>query len=1056
MRLYVTDVTMEKGRPMVLGLDYATRGSVCVRVKDFCLTSYLEPAFRSFVSEDTCWEFIRTTLMPWYADNGNVAPGHNIIPVRRRKLCGYGPSFWIARVKHASPYNQRRDAKIIQEDLGVCVYNHDVDPLLAFMHETKVRPFTYLDVVEYEGAQRRLSSCRTEVMARCVHLVPVSETEAETLVPMPLRVTSFDLETDGLRPTEGHEIRQIGIYAGHYPFSLSPEDAGLATKSILLSRFPLHMDPAPDYEVEVYSDEAQLMRRFVQLVRELDTIFLTGWNICGFDLSFVYDRCQILGCLGILQGLSWLQSRQVEGTRKKLSSDAFGHNDLFLLSTVGVHSIDGYILARKAQAQLKMQSFSLATFAKWIGQEKGDVTYAEMVEAFTTQDPVQVRAVADYCVQDCRLVLPILARMEEPEKSCAMSTLASVPISYVLNRGMQVLTWSLVMETAGRMKMVLNKFGSSSMHETRKVSWDEVRTLQNKACKKVPDVGEKVLAFYDQHKGWQEAKVVSRTEVCFEEGYEGATVIDPLTGYYADPVLVLDFKSLYPSCMLAYNVCLSTKVICTARTPQLEAKYPWPQYTIADIGKGRCVVFVRQDAQGVAVEGVIPGILTRLLAERQHVKHAMKSCAPGGVEYQQKNARQNAIKVSANSVYGYLGSTTTGIFAVDLAASVTSLGRQALEMTRAVVAEMMAAGEIPSSTQIVYGDTDSIMVCLPSTSLEDAERHAHAISKRATLAFPPPMELEFEMIMRPYLLISKKRYAGKSWSDAQTPGKVVIKGIATQRRDYPRIVQKAIQGVLDALLDSHDGQGAQRALDGVARIMKGLVERTTPVEELIVVKELNKGFAQPVVGLDVVEDEDDEDEEEEEEDVGARLMRGMRAVATAEGAVQSGDYKVDPPHVVVAKKMARRNPDGAPKSGDRISFMVVHHAGGGAGAKLNVSQRSEDPEYAARQGLKPDYGYYATMTASQVMELLSKAGLGAEGKRITQQAVHMATTTLPGQQQLHSFFEGAKRAASPVQPVAAAAVSASASSSSSSSSSSCVRPKKKQQTSMLHFFAPKK
>lgn len=43
-----------------------------------------------------------------------------------------------------------------------------------------------------------------------------------------------------------------------------------------------------------------------------------------------------------------------------------------------------------------------------------------------------------------------------------------------------------------------------------------------------------------------------------EEQYEGATVIEPKKGYYADPIATLDFSSLYPSIMMAHNLCYTT------------------------------------------------------------------------------------------------------------------------------------------------------------------------------------------------------------------------------------------------------------------------------------------------------------------------------------------------------------------------------------------------------------------------------------------------------------------------------------------------------------------
>lgn len=60
-----------------------------------------------------------------------------------------------------------------------------------------------------------------------------------------------------------------------------------------------------------------------------------------------------------------------------------------------------------------------------------------------------------------------------------------------------------------------------------------------------------------------------------EVGYEGATVIDPVKGYYTDPIVTLDFSSLYPSIMMAHNLCYSTLL----RAPGLKEKYGYVHLT---------------------------------------------------------------------------------------------------------------------------------------------------------------------------------------------------------------------------------------------------------------------------------------------------------------------------------------------------------------------------------------------------------------------------------------------------------------------------------------------
>merc|ERR1719326_1223749 len=64
-----------------------------------------------------------------------------------------------------------------------------------------------------------------------------------------------------------------------------------------------------------------------------------------------------------------------------------------------------------------------------------------------------------------------------------------------------------------------------------------------------------------------------------EDKFEGATVLDPITGYYAKPIATLDFASLYPSIMMAHNLCY-----CTLISPALVGSMDQSQVTTTPSG----------------------------------------------------------------------------------------------------------------------------------------------------------------------------------------------------------------------------------------------------------------------------------------------------------------------------------------------------------------------------------------------------------------------------------------------------------------------------------------
>jgi DNA polymerase delta subunit 1 len=125
-----------------------------------------------------------------------------------------------------------------------------------------------------------------------------------------------------------------------------------------------------------------------------------------------------------------------------------------------------------------------------------------------------------------------------------------------------------------------------------------------------------------------------------EEKYEGATVIEPQKGYYTKPIATLDFASLYPSIMQAHNLCYSTLVSPDEMKLQPEQYYRTPNG----------YYFVKPTVR----KGILPEILSELLAARKQAKKLMTQ-ATDPFTQAVLNGRQLALKISANSVYGFTG-----------------------------------------------------------------------------------------------------------------------------------------------------------------------------------------------------------------------------------------------------------------------------------------------------------------------------------------------------------------------------------------------------------------
>jgi DNA polymerase delta subunit 1 len=208
-------------------------------------------------------------------------------------------------------------------------------------------------------------------------------------------------------------------------------------------------------------------------------------------------------------------------------------------------------------------------------------------------------------------------------------------------------------------------------------------------------------------------------------------------------------------------------------------------------------------------KGLLSQILEELLGAR---KRAKKELAVETDPFKKAvlNGRQLALKISANSVYGLTGATVGKLPCLAIASSTTAYGRQMIEKTKEEVEKRYTiANGFEHDAQVIYGDTDSVMVKFGPNDLAKAMALGEEAAAFVSGKFLKPIKLEFEKVYFPYLLINKKRYAGLYWTNTTKYDKMDTKGIETVRRDNCRLAQNVIETSLRMLLIERDVQGAQ-------------------------------------------------------------------------------------------------------------------------------------------------------------------------------------------------------------------------------------------------------
>ena len=136
-----------------------------------------------------------------------------------------------------------------------------------------------------------------------------------------------------------------------------------------------------------------------------------------------------------------------------------------------------------------------------------------------------------------------------------------------------------------------------------------------------------------------------------------------------EDIVILDYKSLYPTIMMAHNLCYSTVVTDQSLAPASDK-------TIIAPSGGK---FVSPEIS----PGIMPQVLRELLDQRTETKKLMKKA--GEDEKRFLDAKQYAMKILLNSFYGYSGYARARLYSLALANAVTSFGRENIIKTKKII-----------------------------------------------------------------------------------------------------------------------------------------------------------------------------------------------------------------------------------------------------------------------------------------------------------------------------------------------------------------------------------
>lgn len=780
------------------------------------------------------------------------------------------------------------------------IYEANISPMLRFAHVQDLQLSSNVtieeDFLKHVSKYDRYSKCDIEIE---VHWKNIKQDSSVDKIA-PLVQASFDIETyspDGSFPDpHKKECAVLQVATTFQNYGSSSMDRVL----IVVGK----CDLIDDVTIIQCATEKELLERWAREINKRSVDVLIGYNIWKFDLYYMHVRAQITSAESFFN-IGKVVDYHSEIKDASFSSSAYGDNHYKMVHTPGMFQIDLLVIM---QREHKLVSYSLNSVSEhFLKDKKVDMPYKEMFKKLIGS-PSDIREVGIYCVKDTELPQLLVNKLAIIPNMVEMSKATWVPLSYLIERGQGIKAYSQLLYQTRKEGMLV-----VTLEQINK----GYKYFEEEQKKEYPSLREKDI----KDKWWDLKKDEKTTYTNLgkskyaDDDYEGATVLSALAGAYMNnPITGLDFASLYPTIMRAHNLDHSTLVLDSSYDNLEDVEY----YEIDG----------HKFAQNV--EGIIPKMLKLLAQNRKAAKKQMAEAEKNGDKFMKAlyNGKQLAFKVSMNSIYGFCGASVGMLPCKPVASCTTSIGRNMIAHTKKLVEEWYP-GAI-----VVYGDTDSVMVKFNTGDLEgnDAIKRSFELgneaAERISATFKKPIDLEFEKVYCPYLLFSKKRYAGLMYTNPEKPDYIDAKGIQLVRRDNCPFVKDVSQNVLNMIMYKKD---IKNAMELVREKAKLLLENKVKIEDLVVSKSMKDNYK-----------------------------------------------NTNQPHLIVAKKIEQREPGSGPKSGERIPYVFLDTGN----KKHKQFEKAEDPEYAKLHNLSLDLEYYLEHGLSSPVEGLFKLFMNEPKKEL--------------------------------------------------------------------------
>jgi len=498
--------------------------------------------------------------------------------------------------------------------------------------------------------------------------------------------------------------------------------------------------------IEFVDDEESLIHKFKEVLKEKNPDYVVGYFSDGFDFPFLYSRAKKHGVDLRFNGSNLRINRRGSSISAKLK---------------GVVHLDVFKFIRGIMADsLNFEDYKLNTVAKGLlGKKKLDVDLDELGIVWDAGSD-KLLEFCEYNLLDSQLTLElcekILPNLNELVK------LTNAPIYDICRLSYSAIVERYLMRMAKEYKEI----------------------IPNR-----PDQADSSLR---------------RTHT-----YQGAFVYEPKPGLY-DDLAVLDFRSLYPTILVAHNVCPTTL------TDKKEG-YESPE-VILESGKKKRYYFTSKK------EGFIPRVVKEVITRRIRVSELLKKDKKNPI----LKARSYALKTVANATSGYLGFFGARWYCRECAESMTAWGRE-------YIGKVFEKAK-KNGFGILYGDTDAIYMTLGKKNKNDVVKFLEEINRE----LPSLMELELEDFYKRGLFVFRKGErvgAKKKYALLNEENEIKIIGFETVRGDWSIIAREVQRKVIEYVLKDND---PEKAYDYVREVIEKIKSGKADIDKMIIKTQLKR------------------------------------------------------------------------------------------------------------------------------------------------------------------------------------------------------------------------